>query len=137
MSNVLLDTNVLIYAVDEDSKYFDQAQYVITDPGLALYTTSKNLSEFLSVVTRARGNALPIRDALLIVNDFFNLLNVLYPTDSSYQLLLNLLEVYEPVGLQIHDFEMAGIGLAHGINQIVTFNKKDFALIKEITLYPL
>lgn len=50
MNKILVDTNVLIYSIDEDSKYFDSAQKIFSEE-LELYTTSKNLSEFLTVVT--------------------------------------------------------------------------------------
>jgi len=50
---------------------------------------------------------------------------------------MDLLKTYQPAGLQIHDFEIAGIGLANGINRIATFNRKDFIRISEIDLYPL
>jgi len=29
MNNILIDTNILIYAIDEDSKYFEKAQQIL------------------------------------------------------------------------------------------------------------
>jgi len=52
MNNLLLDTNVLIYAIDEDSKYFHSVQRLLYSDNVKLFTTSKNISEFLAVVTR-------------------------------------------------------------------------------------
>ena len=69
MSKLLLDTNVLIYSIDEGSKYFQKAQDIFSKQ-LELYTTSKNLSEFLSVVTRIPKNPLSLKDALIVSNDF-------------------------------------------------------------------
>lgn len=43
MSKLLLDTNVLIYSIDEDSKYFTKVHNIFSDQH-ELYTTSKNLS---------------------------------------------------------------------------------------------
>lgn len=42
MSKLLLDTNVLIYSIDEDSKYFTKAHNIFAEQH-ELYTTSKNL----------------------------------------------------------------------------------------------
>jgi predicted nucleic acid-binding protein len=39
---------------------------------------------------------------------------------------------YKPKGLLIHDFEIAAIGIANGINRIATFNTEDFKSISEI-----
>ena len=137
MNDLLIDTNVLIYAIDEDSLYFSQSQRIICHPNVSLYTTSKNISEFLAVMTRGTENALSIYDALNAVGDFDNFLNILYPTKDTYRYLMRLLRKYNPVGLKIHDFEIASIGIANGIDQIVTFNQKDFNQIEELYLYPL
>ena len=52
MNNILLDTNLLIYAIDEDSKYYNSVQKILDNESNNLFTTSKNISEFLSVITR-------------------------------------------------------------------------------------
>lgn len=46
-----------------------------------------------------------------------------------------LIKQYQPIGLQIHDFEVASIGLSCGIDRIATMNEKDFKKIAEIELY--
>lgn len=116
MNSILVDTNVLIYAIDEDSVYFEQARDIISRSDLNLYTTSKNLSELMI---------------------FFSIFTILSPTEKSYRVLIDLLKHYQPIGLQIHDFEIASIGLAYGIDRIATMNEKDFKKIAEIELYGL
>jgi predicted nucleic acid-binding protein len=125
VSKLLLDTNVLIYSIDEGSKYFGQVQKLFSEP-FELCTTSKNLSEFLAVITRIPKHPLPINDALLIVEDFINVLTIYYPTQESFLTFQNLIHKYKPIGLQIHDFEIVSIGLTNKITTIVTFNEKDF-----------
>ena len=51
-NSILVDTNVLIYAVDADSQFNEQAIKFLSDPALKLFTTSKNISEFLVILTR-------------------------------------------------------------------------------------
>ena len=134
MSKLLLDTNVLIYSIDEGSKYFNKAQKLFSEP-FELCTTSKNLSEFLAVITRIPRNPLPINNALLIIKDFINVMTIYYPTQESFSTFQNLMRKYKPTGLQIHDYEIVSIGLANQITTIATFNEKDFKKIKEIELY--
>lgn len=134
MNKILVDTNILVYAIDEDSKFYSQSQILLFDSNNDLYTTSKNLSEFLAVVTREPIAALPINDALTSVEDFYDILNVLYPDELSFSIFKELLNRYKPTGLKIHDFEIASIGIANGIYQIATFNVKDFEKIDEINL---
>ncbi len=62
---------------------------------------------------------------------------LLFPNDLSQQKLLTLISRYQPKGLRIHDFEIAAIGLAHGINKLATINKDDFEIISEIELVNL
>jgi predicted nucleic acid-binding protein len=136
MSKLLLDTNVLIYSIDEDSKYFKQAQDIFTKQ-FELYTTSKNISEFLSVITRIPKNPLPLEDALLVVEDFINVMAILYPDEESFIIFQSLLRKYKPLELKIHDYEILSIGLANQVNTIATFNEKDFKEVKEIKLQSL
>jgi len=133
MSKLLLDTNVLIYSIDEDSKYFNKAHKIFSEQH-ELYTTSKNLSEFLSVVTRIP-NPLSLKDALLVIEDFSNAMTILYPNAESFLLFKELLNKYKPVGLKIHDYEILSIALTNEVITIATFNEKDFNKIREIKLH--
>ena len=137
MNNVLFDTNLLLYSSDEDSKYFDSVHALINDDSLKLFTTSKNLSEFLSVVTRIPKSNIPIKEALSIIEDFKSIFTILYPTEKSYSILLDLLKKYSPHDLKIHDYEIISIALSNKISSIATFNQKDFSDIEEINLVSL
>jgi len=134
MSKLLLDTNVLIYSIDEGSKYFKKAQNIFSEQ-FELYTTSKNLSEFLSVVTRIPKDPLSLKDALFVVKDFTKVATILYPSEESFLIFQNLLHKYQPIGLQIHDYEILSIGLANQVKTVATFNEKDFKKVEEIELH--
>jgi len=64
-----LDTNILVYAIDEDSDYFERARSVIEKSEKTLLTTSKNLAEFLAVVTRSSAYDLEPQLALDILQE--------------------------------------------------------------------
>ena len=134
MSKILIDTNVLIYSIDEDSKYFGKVHEFLSQPDIELFITSKNIQEFLSVMTRIPKSPITIESALLVVEDFNKIFKVLYPTEKSQALLLKLLQKCHPYGLQIHDFEIISIAMANSITTLATFNKKDFEKVKEIEL---
>ena len=91
----------------------------------------------MAVITRIPGNSISIDDALLVIQDFTEISNVLYPSERSFSIFKDLLQNYKPTGLKIHDFEIISIGLASQINTIATFNEKDFNQVEEIKLYPL
>ena len=62
MNNILLDTNLLIYAIDEDSKYYNSVQKILDNESNNLFTTSKNISVFLSVITRYPNKSILLTD---------------------------------------------------------------------------
>ena len=95
MSKVLLDTNVLIYSIDEESKYFKKAQNLISEQNLDLSITSKNLSEFLAVITRFPGNSLTLKNALTVLQDFKTFFTIRYPNEKSYKIFTDLLNKAE------------------------------------------
>jgi predicted nucleic acid-binding protein len=138
MSNrLLVDTNILIYSIDADSRFNKKAVELIQNPDYELYTTSKNLSEFLVVLTRTETIKIDTVKALDILKELISNLKILYPSEDSYQKFVELLEKYSPRGLRIHDFEIISIALASGITQIATHNIDDFKSIKEISITQL
>ena len=65
MSNsVLLDTNVLIYGIDADSKFHDQSQKLLLNQSYEFVTTSKNISVFLVALTRAESVKISVDQTL-------------------------------------------------------------------------
>lgn len=134
MSKILVDTNILVYGIDEDSSFFKRARKVLEKEKHQLVTTSKNLIEFLAVTTRSSGYNLENNTALEIVEEIIDGIEIVYPTQESLAIFLNLMDRYQPRGLKVHDFEIISIGLANGINKVAIFNTKDFKSVKEISL---
>ena len=134
MSKVLVDTNILVYGIDEDSAFFKRARKILEQEKYQLVTTSKNLIEFLAVITKSSGYNLNNDTALEIVEEIIVGIEIVYPTQKSMAIFLDLMNRHQPKGLKVHDFEIISIGLAHGIHEIATFNTKDFKSIKEISL---
>lgn len=62
-------------------------------------------------------------------------MTILYPSEKSFLAFIELLQKYQPIGLQIHDYEIISIGMANQVSNIATFNEKDFKKVKEIKLY--
>ena len=134
MSKVLVDTNTLIYGIDEDSAFFKRARRILEQENYQLVTTSKNLIEFLAVTTKSSGYNLDNETALGIIEEIIQGIEIVYPTQESMAIFLDLMNRYQPKGLKVHDFEIISIGLAHGVHEVATFNTKDFKSVKEISL---
>lgn len=136
MNEILFDTNLLIYAIDEESKYSNSAQNLLNNNKNKLFTTSKNISEFLAVVTRNPKSSISMNEALLVIREFKDIFTILYPNEKSFLIFIDLLKKYSPSGLKIHDYEIISIALSYNIKNIATINKKDFFGVDEIELIP-
>lgn len=133
-NNLLLDTNILIYSIDENSRYFEPVRKLLTDLAYNFFTTNKNISEFLAVVTKGPSPSLSVESALQTVKDFTKIFSLLYPNHESFTIFQKMLGRYKPRGIKIHDFEIISIALAHDLRQVATIDYKDFSNIKEIEL---
>ena len=131
-NQILVDTNIFIYVVDEDSRFHHKSIALLSNAELDLYTTSKNISEFLVVLTRNSALELSTIECLNILNAILLDVTILYPNRASLKVFQELIRRYNPRGLWIHDIEIASIGLSHGITTIATKNIEDFNRIKEV-----
>ncbi len=133
-NKILVDTNILIYSIDADSKFHKKSLEILLDPENKLYTTSKNISEFLVVLTRAKSVRINTIEALEILSELLTNIIILYPNEQTQLIFYELLKKYEPSGLRIHDFEITSISLSNGIYKIATENRSDFRNIEEINI---
>ena len=122
----------MIYAIDADSRFHNSALKLLFDPTVKLFTTSKNLSEFLVVLTRNKEIELSTTECFELLNSVLTDITILYPNPTTFKIFQDLIKNYNPRGLWIHDVEIASIGLAYGILTIATNNIADFKRISEI-----
>ncbi|MCU4137425.1 MAG: hypothetical protein MW689_000996 [Thermodesulfobacteria bacterium] len=62
---ILVNTNVFIYAIDQDSKFHKQAfKFLSNNKDVELFTTSKNITETLVVLTRDEDLIYPLKNVL-------------------------------------------------------------------------
>ena len=52
MNEILVDTNIFIYALDKTSVYNKQTEKILTDDKVNLFTTSKNISELFAITSK-------------------------------------------------------------------------------------
>jgi len=137
MNRILVDTNVLVYSIDKDSTFYARSRELFNQEEFSLYTTIKNISEFIAVVTRPPLEPLTTNNALEVIESFQTFMTILYPNPSSFSLFCDLLKKYKPTGLRIHDLKIASIGLSFHIKHIATFNKKDLEYLNDIQFVSL
>ncbi len=137
MNKILIDTNIMVYSINEESIYFQTSRNLLNNSENSFFISSKNVSEFLAVVTKKIDEPISTIKALEIIENFLSFSTLIYPNNFSFFFFQTLLRKYNPKGLRIYDFEIASIALSNGINQIATMNTKDFEQIDEIELVNL
>ncbi len=133
MNSLLLDTNVLIYIKDRSSIFHDWAQEILQGQ-YTFFTTSKNLAEYYSVTTRGVDPALSPQVALSDLLDYVQYCQILFPDQSSQNVLFELIAKDKPTGLKVHDYEIAAIAIANGIPSLATNNPGDFKRIEGLQI---
>ena len=134
MINLLIDTNVLVYAFDQDSVYYHSAVSIFLNPNHNLFITSKNISEFFAVTSKSK---VSFKSSLNFYEELKINSTILFPTEKSLSIFEKLIQQYQPKGNQVFDIEIVSIMLDNGINHIATFNQKDFINISEIQIFKL
>jgi uncharacterized protein len=135
----IIDTNVLVYALDADAPMHSPARMLLEaarDGAAALYVTSQILCEFYSIVTNPRRVAKPRSsgDALSAIADFLTFLQVLPVPANVVDGWLGLLLRRPVTGGYVFDLQIIATMQAHDIQRIYTFNTGDFEAFSELTV---
>ena len=133
-TNVLLDTNILIYAYDSASPYHAQAVAVLMNAAYDLFTTTKNISEYFAVLSKQNQ---PFNQVWTFYEDLKKNTQILFPTPTSLAQFEQLIQKYQPRGNKVFDIEITSIALGNSINTIATVNTKDFDSLSEIKVLPV
>jgi predicted nucleic acid-binding protein len=93
MTRVLVDTNILIYATDPTDMYYQISTDILSRGDISLFTTTKNISEFIAVSTKKN---IELSKILEYVEYVCTHITVLYPDTKSLDIFLSLVRTYSP-----------------------------------------
>jgi predicted nucleic acid-binding protein len=132
MINVFTDTNVLVYGIDQKSKFNKASSDILNNKDNNLFVTTKNISEYFSVCTKLQIE----KDVIWgFYNDIKENITILFPDTKSLSFFETLIKKYNPIGNQVYDIEIVSVMLANKIKKLATFNEKDFKNIEEVELH--
>lgn len=135
----VLDTNAIVHAINADS---DRHRHVLAliermkAGGHRFCVTEQIVREFLVVVTQSRFLSKPLSPevARRVATD---LLYRFVFLPSNNQSRLNLLDLIARHGLKgnvIHDANIVAVMAAHGVRNLLIYNRRDFSSFEEIAL---
>jgi len=135
---VLFDTNLLVYARDLDSPYYQRSkelQDLVNSGELKAAITPQNLLEFYSVTTNLikNKNADSQKEAIDEIEKYLiSPFELVVPSGSEIGIVLRLIKDKKLRGRKIFDVYLAATMLSNGIDTIYTANVKDFKMFSEI-----
>jgi len=126
-----VDTNVLVYASQKRSVFHARAVTGLQEARQErreLWISRQILREYLATVTRPQRDQAPspMTEALVDVGRFDLDFNIAEDGPEVFHQLRLLLARVPVAGKQVHDANIAGTMLAHGITRLLTFNAADF-----------
>lgn len=137
---LLIDTNVLVYAHNQDSPFHRKCLALITAAIAGQFRgvlAQQNLLEFYSIITDKKRvfKPLPAIKAQEILEDYLKLpLEVIYPNEKTIRILLMLCQQFKIKNGQVFDAYLVATMLSNQVKQIVTVNTKDFRMFSGITV---
>ena len=124
---MLIDSNILIYAINIDSPKHKQAQQFLQESLGNLEIAHQNVLETIRVLTHQKfSNPMKLKDALIAIQAISKFCRVIYPTQTTYYLALEFISKHKLVGNRIFDAYLAATALSNNIDIIATDNTSDF-----------
>ena len=130
--NYLVDTNILLRLIESRSPHYAEAKNAVDKllkNGDTLFLTLQNISEFWNVCTRPKENnglgfSIVQTDAELSkIEKAFDLLP---DTEEVYRNWRELVVKHSISGVKVHDAKIVAAMKAYNIQNLLTFNAKDF-----------
>ena len=141
---IFIDTNILIYSTFPD---FDSEKHIqsleslnqLLQSGKPLFVSSQILREYFAISTNGSIFKRPLnrKQAVGKIHEFLKRFNLLLEKETTIETLMDLIEKYTVSRQKIHDLNIVATMIDHGISHLLTYNKKDFKKINDISLCEL
>lgn len=143
LRTVCVDTNILVYAQNEDDPRHQMAKRVVDDilnEKVDGVVTPQNILEFYAVVTDKKRVSRPLssKKALATCNLLMNgsAFRVVFPTITTLVMWQRLMKK-DGIGQAVWDLFLAATLLSNGVTMLVTENVDDFTRVKGLNVVKL
>jgi len=129
-ADAFIDTNILVYAIDSESRYYQAARSVLERERLTYAVSPQIIFEFLSVVTNPKRVRHPLdpKQAWEVIQTILDHRNirVLSIDADVVQKAMHLAVKHQLKGPRVFDAVAAGVIIQNHIPLVITVNVKDF-----------
>lgn len=131
--SILVDSNILVYAINRSSPKHLAAQQFLQSNAGNLVLAQQNILETLRVMTHKKfTNPMPEDEAVAAVTAIADVCRIIAPDLTTYHLVQMLIKEHRLTGNSIFDAYLAATALSSGVLVIATDNQKDFIIFKDI-----
>ena len=132
---MLIDSNILIYAINADSPKNRSAQTFLKENSGNLEIAHQNIFETIRVLTHPKfSNPMKLDMALKAVFNITESSTIISPDQNTYFLALEFIKQNQLSGNRIFDAYLAATALSNDINTIITDNVLDFKKFKGLKI---
>ena len=132
---MLIDSNILVYAINSSSPKHIAAQRFIQRSVGKLEVAHQNIFETLRVLTHPKfPNPMKISEAVDAVENILKACDIIAPDYKTHRIALELIKKYKIVSNQIFDAYLAATAISNGIATLARDNIKDLQRFSEITI---
>jgi hypothetical protein len=131
----LIDSNVLIYAINSASPKHKAAQAYLQEHIGQMALAHQNITESLRVLTHKQfSHPMAPDKAIKAINNIAEHCHVIAPEQGAHHIAIALMQKYKLGGDKIFDAYLTATALSAGITTITTDNTKDFLVFQEISI---
>jgi len=124
---MLVDTNILIYAINLDSPKNKPAQLFLQKNIAELLVAHQNIFEALRVLTHPKfPHPMTTSNAIEAIKGITDVCRIIGPDYKTHSIALELIEKYSLSTDRVFDGYLAATAISNGISTIATDNTKDF-----------
>lgn len=118
----LIDSNIIIYSIDNTSGWHSLANLIIKMSKINLCVSIQNIAETYRVITDHKkvSNPLPPADAQTVILKKVGHLKIIYPNNKTIKEALDLAVKKKIEGLNFFDCLLAQVIIENGINGVIT-----------------
>jgi predicted nucleic acid-binding protein len=137
----LIDTNILVYAYNEDVEFHEEALKILENAlnkNINAAIADKSLFEFFAIITDKKRVESPITvDEAIEIIDFLvdSNIKIIYSSPFSFLKTLELTKKYQMKKQDIFDINLVALMIQNKIDTIITADDKHFKDVKEIKVF--
>lgn len=138
MRPVLFDSNILVYAHNLNSPFYQKAKELhekVVFGGLAAAVSVQNLLEFYSIITDSKRIEKVVEPQIAQKHCLAYLeagFQIIYPKAGDFEMVTKLVSRTKIKGRKIFDVYLVATMLSNGIKTIYTANERDFEMFGQI-----